>query len=134
MNYQPTKKSIDIFCLVIIILTMAALIIIVIVKDSKNLPIPKELLLLPPIIASLGIIRFYKSQEKLIEILFGISGSLAALSMCIDSISFLPNDLFAYFMQNKVGYLSLSIIAALLVAKTLISIADYITPSSPPRP
>ncbi|HCD9028046.1 TPA: hypothetical protein NEF91_005511 [Klebsiella oxytoca] len=113
---------------------MATLIIIVIVKDSKNLPIPKELLLLPPIIASLGIIRFYKSQEKLIEILFGISGSLAALSMCIDSISFLPNDLFAYFMQNKVGYLSLSIIAALLVAKTIISIADYIAPSSPPRP
>ncbi|WP_141110895.1 hypothetical protein [Citrobacter europaeus] len=134
MNCQPTKKSIDILCLVIIILTMATLIIIVIVKDSKNLPIPKELLLLPPIIASLGIIRFYKSQEKLIEILFGISGSLAALSMCIDSISFLPNDLFAYFMQNKVGYLSLSIIAALLVAKTIISIADYIAPSSPPRP
>lgn len=126
MHNSSNKKEFDILCLLIIIFSLIALCSIVIEKDTNNLPIPKELLLTVPIIASIGIIRFYRRFEKIIEILFGISGILTALSLCLDSIPQLANDLFANFMQNKIGYLSLNLIAALLIAKTCIMIADYI--------
>lgn len=131
-SVPPSQKSINILCFIIMLVAIIALVVIIVVKDSHNLQISKDLLILPPIIASIGITRFYKKWEKLIEILFGISGAITAISLCIDSIPNSQNNYFSHYMQNTIGYLSLSVLAALLCAKTMIMIADYINSSPPP--
>lgn len=88
-------------------------------KYHSNESLSKYILLIPPAILSLGFSVFYKRYEVQAEWLFSFATASAAISLCVDSLLGVQNDLFPIFLQSGLGYALLVIIAALSFAKII---------------
>lgn len=120
---NSTSKSYPRWLIILILLFIFAgfvvLGVIINHKYHSNESLSKYMLLIPPAILSLGFSVFYKRYEVQAEWLFSFATASAAISLCVDSLPGVQNDLFPIFLQSGLGYALLVIIAALSFAKII---------------
>ncbi|MEI7236349.1 hypothetical protein WCU73_02125 [Pectobacterium brasiliense] len=110
--------------ILIIIATFISLIFIIYYKEYFHQDLSKYLLLIPPSVLSLGFSVFYKRFQTQAEFIFSLAASVAAMSLCIDSLPNTQNNLFPIFFQTGFGYIILVIIAALSLARIISPMID----------
>ncbi|HEE0120263.1 TPA: hypothetical protein R6W50_002999 [Citrobacter gillenii] len=108
-----------ILILIFIVVSFISLGAIVYYKSYFYQDLSKYLLLIPPAILSVGFSVFYKRFKVQAEWLFSFASAVAAICLCVDSLSGTQNDLFPLFFQSGLGYILLVIISALSFAKII---------------
>ncbi|WP_370420533.1 hypothetical protein AB9Q29_008200 [Pantoea vagans] len=124
MSTEIPKEKFDLIALISLLFGLAFFIYIIIEKIQNNQDVSKFLLLIPPILSSIALIRLYRKIEKQLEIILAVAAMITSLSLCLETIP-VPNNAFQIFMQNSLGYTCLSTISAILIAKVAIMCADH---------